>query len=491
MKRQSMFRCSAGWLASGLSARFWGRVLAVWCLAGTLLQQSAGQETRLESTLPEQPALQEPSELEIRLRPQVELAEPIVRLADLAELFPPGSALAERVAPTELFPAPSPGARRYVGALEIEEILLRRGFPVGQIRLTGAAQVEIRRQRVHGEPASAGWTSAATSMPAGSLASAGGSASPRRSVSGDGLASAWGAEALAGRLAPVHRRRTDSPLQKAILAYLQTKVPGQTGWEIQLSANEELKKILNEGGQVVEVRGGTPPWTGAQWFELILQTPQGTRSLVVQAEVSVPATVVAAARAIPKGALLQARDLVLQPISANENPEGYFRQIEELVGKEALRGLPAGRPIPQDAVQSPLLVRRGQIVTVYARAPGIRVRTQARAKDDGSLGDLVAVESPDRKSYFARVCGLQEVEVFARAVHTERQPAMSSETSWSGRPWAASGFPAASEGSAGASATLAPSQVFLPVPSGGPVSSAVQSAPADPASARSASVKNP
>jgi len=483
MKRQSMFRCSAGLWYPGFSAHFLGSLLAVWGLAGALLQQTAGQETRLESTLPEQLPSQEPNELEIRLRSQVELTEPIVRLADLADLVPSDSPLAQRLAPTELFPAPAPGARRYVGVMEIEEILLRRGFPVGQIRLTGAAQVEIRRQRVRGEQPSAGSALGGDSAAGSTVGGGSGLAA--------GSASAWAGRADAGRPTPVHRRRTDSPLQKAILAYLQEKVPGQTGWEIQLSVNEEWKKILNAGVQVVEVRGGAPPWTGAQWFELILQTPQGTCSLVVQAEVSVPTCVVAAARPIAKGALLQAQDLVLQPLPANENPEGYFRQIEELVGKETLRGLPAGRPIPQDAVQSPLLVRRGQTVTVYARAPGIRVRTQARAKDDGSLGDLVAVESPDRKTYFARVCGLQEVEVFARGVHTETPPGLGSETISSARQSAPTGFPAGLGTSPVFSATQAASQAFSAVPSAGPVSSPVRSTATDSGAVQSASGRNP
>jgi hypothetical protein len=55
-------------------------------------------------------------------------------------------------------------------------------------------------------------------------------------------------------------------------------------------------------------------------------------------------------------------------------------------------------------------------VTVFARCPGVRVRTTGRALEDGALGDLVTIESlADRKSFFARVCGPQEVEVFAGA----------------------------------------------------------------------------
>ena len=60
-------------------------------------------------------------------------------------------------------------------------------------------------------------------------------------------------------------------------------------------------------------------------------------------------------------------------------------------------------------------------MTVYARSPGIRVRTVGRVRDNGSLGDLVAVESLlDRRTYFARVSNVREVEVYARAPKATR-----------------------------------------------------------------------
>ena len=56
-------------------------------------------------------------------------------------------------------------------------------------------------------------------------------------------------------------------------------------------------------------------------------------------------------------------------------------------------------------------------MTVYARSAGLRVRTTARAKDDGSVGDLIAVDSLlNKQSFFARVSGIQEVEVFAHGI---------------------------------------------------------------------------
>lgn len=390
MKR-AFWRKKVAWVRRSLTG-FW--IACTVCMA--CLDLAMGQEN-LSQNLLQGPKLHQEGMVEVRLRAQAEVTEAVVRLRDLAECFPAEAALAHRVGATELFPAPAPGQRRYVTALEIEEILLRRGVPLRQVQMSGANQVEIRRRKLSSNPEAM--------APAAPL---------------------FRGEA-ASRAA--HRRQAESMAQQAILAYLQEKVPKETGWEVRLTGKEQLQQILNEQMHLVEVRGGKPPWTGSQWFELILKTPQGLRSVVVQAEVSVSTPVVVAARPIPKGTLLQPEDLALEPLAPDENPEGYFQQIQQLVGKEALRGLPAGRPIPEDAVQAPVLVRRGQIVTVYARAPGVRVRTQARAKQDGSLGDLVGVESlADRKTYFARVCGLQEVEVFARGIHTEALGGISSET---------------------------------------------------------------
>ena len=63
--------------------------------------------------------------------------------------------------------------------------------------------------------------------------------------------------------------------------------------------------------------------------------------------------------------------------------------------------MPAGKPLAQDELHAPFLVRRGEVVTVYARAAGIRIRTVARTRDDGGEGELVAVESlTDRRAFY-------------------------------------------------------------------------------------------
>jgi flagella basal body P-ring formation protein FlgA len=82
--------------------------------------------------------------------------------------------------------------------------------------------------------------------------------------------------------------------------------------------------------------------------------------------------------------------------------------------------VPAGKVLTADALRTALWVRRGEVVSVYARTAGIQIRTAARARDDGSQGDLVSVESLlDHSAFYARVSGMREVEVYARSPRVE------------------------------------------------------------------------
>ena len=89
---------------------------------------------------------------------------------------------------------------------------------------------------------------------------------------------------------------------------------------------------------------------------------------------------------------------------AHASPEerGDFHAFVNVIGKEATQAIAAGKPLTQNAIRPQVLVRRGEVVTVWARASGIRIRTMARARDDGGDGELVAVETlTDRGTFFA------------------------------------------------------------------------------------------
>ena len=71
-----------------------------------------------------------------------------------------------------------------------------------------------------------------------------------------------------------------------------------------------------------------------------------------------------------------------------------------------------GQILDPQYIRTPVLVKRGSVVTVNVQAPGVKIRTTARAREDGSNGESINVESLlDRKSYLAKVTGIDQVEV--------------------------------------------------------------------------------
>jgi flagella basal body P-ring formation protein FlgA len=128
----------------------------------------------------------------------------------------------------------------------------------------------------------------------------------------------------------------------------------------------------------------------------------------------VRAPVVVAIASIARGATIEAADVTLKVPAASDNASDAFTKLEDVVGKEALRAILSGDMLVHPMVRTPTVVRRGEVVTVYARNAGLEVRAHARAKEDGGQGELIEVESlATRKAFTARVSGPQEVEVAA------------------------------------------------------------------------------
>lgn len=133
------------------------------------------------------------------------------------------------------------------------------------------------------------------------------------------------------------------------------------------------------------------------------------------------AYVVVTSRLIQRGDIIRSEDVELVLSDAPSRRDGLHSTLDEVIGHEATQTIAAHRVIERRTIRRPLMVRRNDLVTVIARGGGVRIRTNARVMEDGSEGDLVRMQSPDRqKEYLARVVGIQEVEVYVAAATLPR-----------------------------------------------------------------------
>lgn len=314
---------------------------------------------------------------ELRVRAECTPPGPVVTLGDLVDLACDSPSETERLARIPLFPAPAAGLDRFVTVREIQDMLLIRGIDLLDYEFRGASSVQVVGRDTR------------PNLPS------------------------------AVQVASVSPRLADQKLQKALDEYLARC--SQEPWQVDFQLNDEAARWI-AAADTLKVQGDAPPSPGRYCFEISLQVGGEAKTIDVVAELSQQPLVVVPVRSISRDTRIDPADLELRRMVGPIVTAGCAESIEELAGKETTRVLASGKPIPRSAVREPVMVRRGEIVTVTVRSAGIRVRTQARSRDDGALGELVAVESlADRKTFFAQVSGIREVEVLSSPV-TASQP---------------------------------------------------------------------
>ncbi|MGD9126397.1 MAG: flagellar basal body P-ring formation chaperone FlgA [Planctomycetia bacterium] len=321
---------------------------------------------------------------QIVVRSSSEISGPIVRLGDVADITSTDAQEKYRLESVELFPVPSKGQKRYVKQRELQDLLMLAGVSLARHRFSGATSVTV-----YGE-----LEKTSRKGPA-----------PITSSSG---------------------RRAKSKAERAILDYVKEgsgpKKPEP--WIVEVALDDaQIRTLLEPGTRATVVEADDLKLGTCRFLIELRAFNRNSKQVEVDAQLSLPDSVVAAKRRLRRGTILQAADLTLiYDTPSARRVEGFY-SMRDVIGKELTQAVGEGDVIPVDYVSSPIIVRKREVVTVVSRAAGIAVSTNARAKESGSMGELIPVESLEsREVYFAKVTGLRELEVMAGMVKVEAEP---------------------------------------------------------------------
>ncbi|MEX2318036.1 MAG: flagellar basal body P-ring formation chaperone FlgA [Pirellulales bacterium] len=355
---------------------------------------------------------------EIVVRPQAVPKTSVVRLGDVAEIRGVEGDRAARLAKLPLMPAPGAGTQRFLRQREVQDMLAAHGEDMSQLRFAGAAQVTIR-------PLADG---AVTPPPAeGSRLKVVeiDAAAPMDGKAGRQSALDTGRVTTASDDKNSIAIRFSETIRKAMIDHLAAKSGYADGWRVTFSIGDRQRASLAAAASPLTCDGGVAPWIGKQRLVISFATADGPVNMPLLAEVTLSQPVVLAVRPISRGALITAADVEVQQVDnapAANNRRGPVHAIDDLIGMEASRAIQVGEMIFTDQLAAPLLVKRGEAITVVAQGGGIRVTTTARARQDGARGDLVQLESLDTKTrYDARVVGVKEAMVLSPSQSIDRQ----------------------------------------------------------------------
>ncbi len=320
------------------------------------------------------------SAAQLRLQRDVHPTGALVVLGDVAEIIANDASEVQRLSAIELFPAPTGTRKRYFDVHELRDLLSQRKIDLANVTFSGASRITIH----------------------GTVAERPKAEAPRS-------------------IAPALRKRAEHRVRDSVIDHLQRQSGTEGPWTVRFKLSDPQLQMLTDLEAVISAAGGRAPWTGSQSFAIQVDLPEGISQFSLDAIVTLPPAVIVAARPLTRGTMIHEGDVRLDFQSDLRTGDVTFGRLEDVIGLETTQSIAAGEAMVGRQLRKPLLVKAGDAVTVYARSGGIQVRTVARSKESGSLGELVRVESlNDRKSYFARVSGIQKVEVYARAISAGR-----------------------------------------------------------------------
>ena len=104
--------------------------------------------------------------------------------------------------------------------------------------------------------------------------------------------------------------------------------------------------------------------------------------------------IVVPAHDIARGDTISDSDLTYTTVDGAALMSGVPTKLDEVKGMQARRMLSAGQPFRGDDVRKPIVVSKGETVTMQFTVPGVELTAMGRAMSEGGLGDTVTIQNP-------------------------------------------------------------------------------------------------
>jgi flagellar basal body P-ring formation protein FlgA len=96
---------------------------------------------------------------------------------------------------------------------------------------------------------------------------------------------------------------------------------------------------------------------------------------------------------VAPGETIAARDIETIALPADRLNQTFVAAAAELVGKTPRRSIRPGEPIRPSDIQTPIVIRRGELVTVVLKSATLLLTAQAKALEDGIQGQAIRVSN--------------------------------------------------------------------------------------------------
>ncbi|MGE5554156.1 MAG: flagellar basal body P-ring formation chaperone FlgA [Betaproteobacteria bacterium] len=168
---------------------------------------------------------------------------------------------------------------------------------------------------------------------------------------------------------------------------------------VALSLVNWTEPVVPEGELGFRVRGGVAQVARA----VATGTLTGPVDLTVNGEaqatlrpravISVRVPAVVTREGLARGSVIRPGQVDVVEVELARLPDGALRTLEEAEGKQVARSVPTGTPLSRTDVMVPVVIRRGDRVTLCAETGGLILTAQGLALEEGGIGEVIKVQN--------------------------------------------------------------------------------------------------
>ena len=214
--------------------------------------------------------------------------------------------------------------------------------------------------------------------------------------------------------APATQVVTEARVKEAVADFVREKT-ANLGVETAIRRIGPIPELKIPAGAVtyeVQAPASWEGWGRANLALIVRVNDRVEKNIPVNVEVEALADTVVALRSLERGDVVGPADVAVRRIDISSLSGKVYRSAEEVIGKRARVAIRANTPLRGENLEKVPLVRSGQLVTIIAESPTLRLTATGRARGNGAEGDIVMVQNlGSLKELPARVIASGTVQV--------------------------------------------------------------------------------
>ncbi len=319
---------------------------------------------------------------DIELHATAVVTSGLIHLRDIATVHGLDAADRQALEQLAIAPAPTPSGSRAITATQLRYWLEQHGVETAQCRMTGATHVTV-----YGRPSGAS-SAAATGRQSRPIA--------------------------AGTTASHSLTFVKQHLARAVRQQLATGGVQTAEWSVDVDLPRRALWSLPAQWTRIRVEGLNDAQPGKHQVTASFESAGGVARIPVTIDLAPAERVVVAVRPLSRGQVIGADDVEVRRLESTPISPSAATDLKQVIGREAKQMIAAGHIVDTAAIRLPRVVHRRDVVDVISRTEGIVVRRRAIATQDGSVGDVIVLQSINdyRERFSACVTGPRTASIF-------------------------------------------------------------------------------